>query len=66
MTAPFEMRPGDYAKRFPRDTVEERAIARQVMRSQGCKSIRFEPTESGPLIAHGYVGRFEGPNVEDL
>lgn len=66
MNAPPEMRPGDYAKSFPIDTAEERKLARQLMRGQGCKSIRFETHPSGVLIAHGYVGRFEGPQVEHL
>lgn len=66
LTPPAQpMRPGDYAKQFPRDTPEERAFARDVMRRQGCRSIRFE-LHGALLIAHGYVGRFESQNVEDL
>jgi hypothetical protein len=65
-TPPNEMRAGDYAKRLPADTLENRAFGRERMRAQGCKSIRFEVTGAGELIAHGYVGRFEGPHVEGL
>lgn len=40
--------------------------ARETMKRQGCKSIRFELLQTGQLVAHGYVGRMSGPNVEDL
>lgn len=43
-----------------------RASARDTMKRQGCKSIRFELLETGQLVAHGYVGRMSGPNVEEL
>jgi hypothetical protein len=66
ITPPNEMRAGDYAKRSPKDTPDERSLSRDAMRRQGCKSIRFEVTGAGELIAHGYVGRFEGAHVEAL
>ncbi len=66
ITPPPEMRAGDYAQRFPLDTLDGRKLARESMRRNGCRSIRFEVNQSGALIAHGYVGRFEGPHVEDL
>lgn len=63
---PTQMRAGDYGKRLVADTPDERAFARDAMRRQGCKSIRFEHHSSGAFIAHGYVGRFEGAEVEQL
>ena len=63
--APVQMRDGDYAKRYPRDEEALREEGRAAMRRNGCKSIRFQVTEAG-LIVHGYVGRFDGPEVERL
>lgn len=62
---PPEMRAGDYAMRLPVDSLDGRKLSRESMRRNGCRSIRFE-INNGALIAHGYVGRFEGLNVEDL
>lgn len=66
MNTASEMRAGDYAKRFPKTSAADKDLARQLMRRQGCKSIRFETTPQGELVAHGYVARFEGANVEPL
>lgn len=67
MTAPpKEMRAGDYAKRMPTSTASDKQIARDIMRGQGCKSIRFEENGDGSMTAHGYVGRFDGQSVEHL
>lgn len=60
------MRSGDYAKRLRSATDAEKQIGRDIMRGQGCKSIRFVANGDGSLTAHGYVGRFEGPEVEQL
>lgn len=59
-------RPGDYAMNFPQERESDRATARDVMRRNGCKSIRFEKTDTGVLIAHGYIGRLDGPGMEGL
>jgi hypothetical protein len=60
------MRIGEYVMNFPTERVGDRDTARQVMRRNGCKSIRFELNEAGLLTAHGYVARVEGPAVEGL
>lgn len=63
---PREMRAGDYAKRMANTSDSEKAIARTIMRGQGCKSIRFQANGDGSMTAHGYVGRFEGAEMEQL
>ncbi len=64
--APFKPRDGDYARNFPQERDGDRATARDVMRRNGCRSIRFEKHPNGTLVAHGYVARIEGENVEGL
>jgi hypothetical protein len=57
---------------FPAERAGDRDTARQVMRHNGCRAIRFELHEpamvglAGMLIAHGYVARVEGDKVEAL
>lgn len=63
---PFKPRDGDYAMNFPQERDGDRATARDVMRRNGCHSIRFEKHANGTLVAHGYVARIEGENVEGL
>ena len=76
--APFQLRSGDYVMNFPVERPSDRDTARQVMRRNGCRAIRFEchgitvPDENGKqveaktMVAHGYVGRMTGPGVEEL
>jgi len=64
--APFQLRTGDYAMNFPQERDGDRQTARDVMRRNGCRSIRFEKHDNGLLIAHGYVAPVSGPGVEDL
>lgn len=63
---PFTAKPGDYCMNFPQERDGDRQTARDVMKRNGCHSIRFELLESGTLIAHGYIGRLSGMNVEGL
>ena len=65
MPAPSQPRPGDYVMNFPKERDGDKATARDVMRRNGCKSIRFEK-HGEVLVAHGYVGRFSGFGMEDL
>lgn len=62
---PVSVPDGEYAKQFPADTPADRGYARDVMRRQGCKSIRFVMAGER-MVAHGYVARIEGPGVEPL
>ncbi len=64
--APGAPRTGEYVMNFPIERSGDRDTARQVMRRNGCKSIRFELLESGRLTAHGYVARVDGLGVEGL
>ncbi len=67
--APTSLRAGDYAMNFPLERPGDRDTARQVMRRQGCRSIRFEVLGEAPaqgMVAHGYIGRMTGPGVEEL
>lgn len=62
---PVQIRPGDYAMNFPRERDGDRQTAKDAMKRNGCKAIRFEK-RGELLIAHGYIGRMSGPEVEDL
>jgi hypothetical protein len=74
MTAapPTSLRAGDYVMNFPVERPGDRDTARQAMKRNGCRAIRFELLEphtegvAGTLIAHGYVARMAGALVEDL
>ena len=75
---PTTLRAGDYVMNFPVERPSDRQTARDAMRRNGCRAIRFEchditvPDEHGQdreavtLVAHGYVGRLAGPGVEEL
>lgn len=69
---PTSLRAGDYVMNFPVERSGDRDTARQVMKRNGCRAIRFEALESqtegeaGTLIAHGYVARMAGNEVEAL
>lgn len=63
---PSSLKCGDYVMNFPIERPGDRATARDVMRRNGCRSIRFELFDSGLLSAHGYVARMQGPNTEEL
>lgn len=65
MPAPMQLKAGDYVMNFPQERPADRQTARDVMKRNGCRSIRFE-LHGKVLIAHGYVGRLSGPGVEDL
>lgn len=58
-------RPGDYAMNFPIERPGDRQTARDAFKRNGCKSVRFEKRDQ-MLIAHGYIGRIQGDQVEDL
>ncbi len=65
-------RAGDYVMNFPIERPGDRDTARQAMKRNGCAAIRFEALEphtkgvAGTLIAHGYVARMAGNEVEAL
>lgn len=75
---PTSLRAGDYVMNFPLERPGDRDTARAAMRRNGCRTIRFESTPTtvdGPdgkpvdatlLIAHGYVARMAGNEVEAL
>lgn len=69
---PTNLRAGDYVMNFPVERDGDRATARLAMKRNGCRAIRFEALEphtegvAGTLIAHGYVGRMAGNEVEEL
>lgn len=64
--APIQYRTGDYVMNFPQEREGDRTTAKDVMRRNGCRSIRFELHKDGILIAHGYTSRMSGAGVEDL
>jgi hypothetical protein len=66
MNATIRPRDGDYVMNFPHEREGDRTTARDVMRRNGCRSIRFELHANGMLIAHGYIARLDGPGVEGL
>lgn len=75
---PTSLRAGDYVMNFPIERPGDRDTARQAMKRNGCRAIRFEavdvtldgpdgkPVEAVTVIAHGYVARMAGNEVEDL
>lgn len=69
---PTTLRAGDYVMNFPIERPGDRDTAREAMKRNGCRTIRFEALEPhsegarGTLIAHGYVGRMAGNGVEAL
>lgn len=80
---PTTMRTGEYVMNFPVERPGDRDTARQAMKRNGCRCIRFElhgvlerivnekgevvqEESPGTLIAHGYVGRIAGNEVESL
>lgn len=74
---PTSLRAGDYVMNFPLERPGDRDTARQAMKRNGCRCIRFEQSEvqidspKGPiqaftLVAHGYVARMAGNEVESL
>jgi hypothetical protein len=74
---PTSLRAGDYVMNFPLERPGDRDTARQVMRRNGCRCIRFELHEididspngtihAHTMIAHGYVARMAGNDVEPL
>jgi hypothetical protein len=66
------MRAGDYVMNFPVERPGDRTTAREAMKRNGCRCIRFESLDphtegvAGTLIAHGYVARMAGNGVEGL
>lgn len=46
---------GDYVVTRAHDTPEERADAEQILRANGCRRFRHEPSEDGRLQTHGYM-----------
>jgi hypothetical protein len=64
--APFKFRDGDYAMNFPHERDGDRTTARDAMKRNGCRAIRFERLPTGTLVAHGYIARVDGPEVEQL
>ena len=64
-TAPIKFRDGDYAMNFPQERPGDRTTARDVMKRNGCRAIRFE-MHGATLVAHGYIGPMSGPGVEEL
>jgi hypothetical protein len=69
---PTSLRAGDYVMNFPVERSGDRNTAREAMKRNGCRTIRFESLppaiegEQGTLIAHGYVARMAGNEVEAL
>lgn len=74
---PTSLRAGDYVMNFPIERPGDRDTARQAMKRNGCRSIRFDQSEiaidspkgqltAHTLVAHGYVARMAGNEVENL
>jgi hypothetical protein len=74
---PTSLRAGDYVMNFPVERPGDRQTARDAMKRNGCRCVRFEQTEididspkgvikAHTLIAHGYVARMAGNEVEAL
>jgi hypothetical protein len=80
---PTSLRAGDYVMNFPVERPGDRNTAREAMKRNGCRTIRFElhgflervvnekgelvqQEAPGTLIAHGYVARMAGNEVEAL
>lgn len=77
MSYPTDLRCGDYVMNFPVERAGDRQTAREAMKRNGCRAIRFECNEvtltidrkevqGKNLVAHGYVARIEGNEVEAL
>lgn len=66
MNEPTEPPCGEYVMNFPLERTGDRETARQAMKRNGCRCIRFESRDGGLLIAHGYLARIQGQNVEAL
>lgn len=62
---PAPLKPGDYAMNFPVERQGDRQTAKDVMRRNGCRAIRFEK-DGALLIAHGYISPVQGHEVEEL
>lgn len=54
---PAKPKPGDYVTIRAQDTDEERRLAAETMRLQGCAVVRFETLEDGRLQVHGYLSK---------
>lgn len=74
---PTSLRAGDYVMNFPLERDGDRDTAREAMKRNGCRTIRFESNEiefessrgvikGRTMIAHGYVARMAGNEVEAL
>jgi hypothetical protein len=75
---PTSLRAGDYVMNFPVERPGDRQTARDAMKRNGCRTIRFEthpitvdgpdgkPVDAVTIVAHGYVGRMAGNEVESL
>lgn len=79
---PTSLRAGDYVMNFPLERPGDRDTAREAMKRNGCRCIRFEQSpividstdaagkprqvSAFTLIAHGYVARMAGNEVEGL
>ena len=63
---PTTARCGDYVMNFPQEREGDRQTARDAMKRNGCRCIRFEKHDNGVLAAHGYVARVDGFGVEGL
>lgn len=59
-TPPPKLRSGEYTVIRGVDTQAERNDARNVLRQQGCKSVRFETLTDGRIVAHGYLADIAG------
>ncbi len=72
MPPPTVLRAGDYVMNFPVERPGDRQTARDAMKRNGCRAIRFEKLDQhtegveGTLIAHGYVARMASGDVEEL
>lgn len=66
MNTPYVIKIGDYVMSFPVERSGDRQTARDAMKRNGCKTIRFEIDPGGVLRAHGYVARMSGHEVESL
>lgn len=74
---PTTLRAGDYVMNFPVERPGDCATAREAMKRNGCRAIRFERNEIAldspkgvvkafTMVAHGYVARMVGNEVEPL
>lgn len=63
---PVEAPPADYVKSMGPDSDEQRAIARAILRANGCRSVRFVVRGNGALDAHGWIATVQAAEVEVL